>query len=79
MSCNSYLTGNRTPHPPSSAVSNDSSSTPIYLLSLLLYNTSLTFFKFSLDHIEVSTAYAVWSALGTAAVSGAGVVLFGER
>mmetsp|Transcript_6564 Transcript_6564/g.11892 ORF Transcript_6564/g.11892 Transcript_6564/m.11892 type:complete len:180 (+) Transcript_6564:76-615(+) len=59
-------------------VSTDRSSTPLYLLSLLLYNTSLTFFSYSLSVIPVSTAYAIWSALGTAAVSIAGVVWFGE-
>ena len=59
-------------------VSTDRNSTPLYLLSLLLYNTSLTFFSYSLSVIPVSTAYAIWSALGTAAVSIAGVVWFGE-
>ncbi|GMH76884.1 hypothetical protein TrLO_g5096 [Triparma laevis f. longispina] len=59
-------------------LSTDRNSTPLYVCSLFLYNVSLTFFGYSLAVIPVSTAYAIWSALGTAAVSIAGVVWFGE-
>ena len=43
----------------------------IYLLSLLLFGVSLR-------KIDVSVAYAMWSALGTLFVSVAGMTMFGE-
>lgn len=35
-------------------------------------------FNIALERIDVSVAYALWSALGTVLVSTAGVVFFGE-
>mmetsp|Transcript_24053 Transcript_24053/g.33615 ORF Transcript_24053/g.33615 Transcript_24053/m.33615 type:complete len:210 (+) Transcript_24053:140-769(+) len=47
-------------------------------LSLGLYLISLLSFGMSLRKIDVSIAYAVWSALGTAVVSVFGILLWGE-
>mmetsp|Transcript_19130 Transcript_19130/g.38810 ORF Transcript_19130/g.38810 Transcript_19130/m.38810 type:complete len:171 (-) Transcript_19130:153-665(-) len=44
-----------------------------------MYIASLLGFAAALPKIEVGTAYAVWSALGTAVVSIVGIVLYGER
>eukprot|EP00547_Thalassionema_nitzschioides_P001562 CAMPEP_0194209226 /NCGR_PEP_ID=MMETSP0156-20130528/7432_1 /TAXON_ID=33649 /ORGANISM="Thalassionema nitzschioides, Strain L26-B" /LENGTH=114 /DNA_ID=CAMNT_0038936361 /DNA_START=201 /DNA_END=542 /DNA_ORIENTATION=- len=44
------------------------------MLSLPLYMVSLLGFAASLAQINVGVAYAVWSALGTAVISGIGVV-----
>lgn len=46
--------------------------------SLSMYLFSLILFAASLPKIEVSIAYAVWSGLGTALVSIAGITMFGE-
>jgi small multidrug resistance pump len=40
---------------------------------------SLLFFGSSLQKLDVSIAYAVWSALGTAFVSAVGIAFFGEQ
>lgn len=47
--------------------------------AMAMYLVSLLGFAAALPRIEVGVAYAVWSALGTAMVSVAGVLLFGER
>ena len=47
--------------------------------AVLLYNVSLLCFAMSLYRINVSTAFAVWSALGTAIISLTGITVFGER
>jgi multidrug transporter EmrE-like cation transporter len=39
---------------------------------------SFAFFGFALKKLELSTAYAIWSGLGTAATAGVGVLLFQE-
>mmetsp|Transcript_1291 Transcript_1291/g.1780 ORF Transcript_1291/g.1780 Transcript_1291/m.1780 type:complete len:211 (-) Transcript_1291:127-759(-) len=52
--------------------------TKLTVLSLGLYMISLLSFGMSLRKIDVSIAYAVWSALGTAAVSVFGILLWGE-
>lgn len=39
---------------------------------------SFTFFGMALKGIDLSTAYAVWSGLGTALTACVGVILFGE-
>lgn len=50
-----------------------------FLTSLLSYNISLILFKQSLSHISISTAYTVWSGLGTAIITMCGVAFFGEE
>mmetsp|Transcript_5530 Transcript_5530/g.7252 ORF Transcript_5530/g.7252 Transcript_5530/m.7252 type:complete len:210 (-) Transcript_5530:122-751(-) len=52
--------------------------TKLTVLSLGLYLFSLLSFGMSLRKIDVSIAYAVWSALGTAVVSVLGILLWGE-
>ncbi|OEU13416.1 Multi_Drug_Res-domain-containing protein [Fragilariopsis cylindrus CCMP1102] len=49
------------------------------IVSFLGFLLSLSGFALALKSIDVSIAYAVWAALGTAIVSIAGIVLFGER
>jgi multidrug transporter EmrE-like cation transporter len=48
------------------------------MLSLFLPVYSASGFAVSLAQIEVGIAYACWAALGTAIVSTAGIVFFGE-
>lgn len=48
-----------------------------FLTSLLSYNISLILFKQSLSHISISTAYTVWSGLGTAIITMCEVAFFG--
>ena len=50
----------------------------IFLRFMVLFSNSMCGFALSLAKIEVGIAYAVWSALGTAIVTTAGIVLFGE-
>ena len=57
----------------------DSGSPSRMTLAMALYVMSLLGFAASLPKIDVSIAYAVWSALGTAFVSAAGIMLFGEK
>jgi small multidrug resistance pump len=57
----------------------DSGSAGRMTLAMGMYVTSLLGFAASLPKIDVSVAYAVWSALGTAFVSAAGILLFGEK
>ena len=44
----------------------------------VLYLLSLTALTFALKKFEVSTAYAIWSGLGTALITIVGVVIFKE-
>jgi small multidrug resistance pump len=44
----------------------------------VLYGLSVAFLTLSIQRIEISVAYAVWSALGTALVATIGIVHFGE-
>lgn len=46
--------------------------------ALALYAFSLVLLAIALRTIEVGIAYAIWSALGTAIVVAAGVMMFGE-
>jgi len=57
----------------------DSGSPGRMTFAMSLYVMSLLGFAASLPKIDVSVAYAVWSALGTAFVSAAGILLFGEK
>lgn len=49
------------------------------MLSFFGFFLSLSGFALSLKAIDVSVAYGVWSAVGTALVSVLGVALFGEN
>jgi len=59
-------------------VASDNSSLKQMSSAISLYVASLFGFALALKRIEVSVAYAVWSALGTAVVSLAGIFMFGE-
>jgi len=59
-------------------VASDNSDLKQMSSAISLYVVSLFGFALALRKIEVSVAYAVWSALGTAVVSIAGVFMFGE-
>jgi len=45
---------------------------------LVFYGLSIVFLTFAVNRIDISIAYAVWSALGTAIVAAIGFVYFGE-
>jgi small multidrug resistance pump len=51
---------------------------PVALIALA-YATSFCFLALALRGISVGVAYAIWSAVGTAAVAAAGAVIFDER
>ena len=44
----------------------------------VLYGLSFVFLTLSIHRIDISIAYAIWSALGTALVATIGIVYFGE-
>jgi small multidrug resistance pump len=44
----------------------------------VMYAVSFVFMAFALKKIEVSTAYAIWSGLGTALIATIGIVAFRE-
>lgn len=48
------------------------------VLIVVFYCGSLASLTFALKTIEVSTAYAIWSGLGTALIAGIGCWYFGE-
>jgi len=48
------------------------------VLMFLFYILSLSCLTMALKRIEVSVAYAVWSALGTAVIAAIGIVWFRE-
>jgi small multidrug resistance pump len=48
------------------------------LLMVLLYGLSFFAFSHALKHMEVGTAYAIFSALGTALMASAGILWFNE-
>ena len=48
-------------------------------LIAVAYTISFVCMGFALRHLNVGVVYAIWSAVGTAAVSILGVVLFGDR
>jgi small multidrug resistance pump len=45
---------------------------------VVLYGLSIVFLTLSIHRIDISIAYAIWSALGTALVATIGFVHFGE-
>jgi small multidrug resistance pump len=48
------------------------------VLMFVLYGVSFVFMALALKKIEVSTAYAIWSGLGTAVIATIGIVAFRE-
>jgi small multidrug resistance pump len=48
------------------------------VLIVVFYGGSLASLTFALKTIEVSTAYAIWSGVGTALIAGIGCWYFGE-
>jgi small multidrug resistance pump len=48
------------------------------ILMFVLYGVSFVFMALALKKIEVSTAYAIWSGLGTAMIAAIGIVWFQE-
>jgi small multidrug resistance pump len=48
------------------------------VLMFLLYGVSFVFMALALKKIEVSTAYAIWSGLGTALIAIIGIAWFRE-
>ena len=60
-------------------IASDESSLPYTVAAMSMYNISLLSFAACLKKIDVSIAYAIWSALGTALVSIAGFMMFGEE
>jgi len=49
------------------------------LLMIFLYGLSFFAFSHALKHMEVGTAYAVFSALGTALMASVGILWFNDR
>jgi len=60
-------------------IASDKSNLFLMSYAMSLFVASLFGFALSLKKIEVSVAYAVWSAVGTAVVSVAGIIMFGEK
>ena len=48
------------------------------VLMFALYAISFVFMALALKKIEVSTAYAIWSGLGTAVIAAIGILAFRE-
>jgi small multidrug resistance pump len=48
------------------------------LLMFVMYGISFVFMALALKKIEVSTAYAIWSGLGTALIAAIGIIAFRE-
>ena len=48
------------------------------VLMFVFYGLSFTVFSFALKRIDVSVGYAIWSAVGTAAITVIGVFYFRE-
>ena len=49
------------------------------LLLIFFYSISYFFFNLSLKKIEIGTAYAIWSGLGTALLAATGALFFREE
>jgi small multidrug resistance pump len=49
------------------------------VLIFVFYAACFAVFTLALRRIEVSTAYAIWSGLGTALIAVIGIVWFGEQ
>ncbi len=48
------------------------------IVMFLMYGVSFVFMALALKKIEVSTAYAIWSGLGTAVIAAIGIIWFRE-
>jgi small multidrug resistance pump len=48
------------------------------ILMFVMYGVSFVFMAFALKKLEVSTAYAIWSGLGTAVIAAIGILWFQE-
>jgi small multidrug resistance pump len=48
------------------------------VLMFVMYAVSFVFMAFALKKLEVSTAYAIWSGLGTALIAAIGILWFQE-
>ena len=48
------------------------------ILMFIMYAISFVFMALALKKLEVSTAYAIWSGLGTAVIAAIGIVWFQE-
>jgi small multidrug resistance pump len=48
------------------------------VLMFVFYGLSFTIFSFTLKRIDVSVGYAIWSAVGTAAITSIGIFYFRE-
>ncbi len=48
------------------------------VLMFVFYGLSFTIFSFALKRVDISVGYAVWSAVGTAAITAIGVFFFRE-
>ncbi len=48
------------------------------LVMVVSYGVSFWLLALTLERIPLSVTYAVWSAVGTAAIAGTGIVAFGE-
>lgn len=48
------------------------------ILMFLFYGLAFTILSFALKKIEVGTAYAIWSGVGTALIATIGILFFGE-
>lgn len=49
------------------------------LLMFVFFSLAFAGFPFALSRIDLGTAYAVWSGIGTAATAGIGIVYFHEK
>lgn len=60
-------------------ISNGFKNITASIIMVLLYIISLALLTFSLKKIEIGVAYAIWSGLGTVAISIIGILLFKEN
>jgi small multidrug resistance pump len=51
----------------------------VFALITVAYVVSFSFMALALKHLNVGVVYAVWSAVGIAAISAAGFAFFSER
>lgn len=49
------------------------------IIMFVCYMISLTMLSFALKHIEIGTAYAIWSGIGIALIVASGVLFFKEQ
>jgi len=49
-----------------------------YLMLVAAFGTSFSLLSYSMQHISMGTAYAIWTGIGTAGSAVVGMLLFGE-